>query len=97
MPVLRDPTLKCLSVFLNPAERVNIKENHLTLLTTRFPLVVSKENTGKLQEELLDYQTANETELPKINDENKKRRRIGQNWLPNIIDEGRCYANPTFF
>ena len=78
MPVLRDPTLKCLSVFLKPAERVNIKEDHLTLLTTRFPLFVSKENTGKLQEELLDYQTANETESPKINDENSKRRRIDQ-------------------
>ena len=52
-------------MFLKPAERVNIKEDHLTLPTTRFPLAIFKENAGKLQEELLDYQTANETELPK--------------------------------
>ena len=32
MPVLRDPTLKCLSVSLKPAERANIKDDHLTLL-----------------------------------------------------------------
>ena len=65
MPVLCDPTLKCLSVFLKPAEKVNIKEDHLTLPTSQFPLDVSKENASKLQEDVLDYQTANETELPK--------------------------------
>lgn len=64
MPVLRDPTLKCVSVFFMPAEKANIKD-HLTLLTSQFLLVVSKENASKLREELLDYQTANETELPK--------------------------------
>ena len=78
MSVLRDPTLKCLSVFLKPAERVNIKEDHLTLLASRFPVVVPKENAGKSEEEFLDYQIANEIELQ------------------NIIDEGSCYANPTF-
>ena len=60
---------------------LNIKKGHLNLLTSIFPLVVSKENTGRLQEELLDYQTANETELPKENDENNKRSRIDQYWL----------------
>ena len=81
MPVFHDPTLKCLSVFLNPAERVNIEEDHLTLLTTQSQSVVSKENTDKLQEKLLDYQIANETELPKINDKNNKRRRVDQYWF----------------
>lgn len=39
---------------------------------------MSKEIAGKLQEEFLGYQTANETELPKENDENKKRIMIDQ-------------------
>ena len=45
MPVLQDPTLKCLYLSLKPAERVNIKliYNHLTLLRPRLPLVLCKE------------------------------------------------------
>ena len=43
MPVLCDPTLKCVSVFFTPAEKADIKD-HLTLLTPQFLLVVSKEN-----------------------------------------------------
>ena len=75
------PLSNVLSVFLKPTEKVNITEDHLALLTTQFPLVVCKENTGKLQEELLDCQTANETELPKINDENNTYRRIDPYWF----------------
>ena len=60
------------------AERVNIKEDHLTLPTSQLPLTVSEENASKLQKELLNYETANETELPKENDENNKRSRIDQ-------------------
>ena len=67
------------TALLKPAELVNIKEDHLTLLTSQFPLlVIFKDNAGKLQEELLDYQTANETRLPKEIRENDKHRRIHQ-------------------
>ena len=90
MPVLRDPTLCAL-------KSVNIKEDHLTSLTTRFPLVVSKENTGKLQEQLLDYQTANKTELPKINNENNKHRRIDQYWFKISLMKEIVTQIPRFF
>ena len=50
MSVLCDPTVKCLSVFLNSAERVNNEGNNLTLLKSQFSLVASKGNAGKLQE-----------------------------------------------
>ena len=43
-------------MFLNPAERVNIKEHHLTLLTSRFSLAVSKEIASKLQKEIMKLQ-----------------------------------------
>ena len=56
MPVLHNPSLKCLSVFLNPAERVNIKEHHLTFLASRFSLAVSKEIASKLQKEIMKLQ-----------------------------------------
>ena len=48
MPVLRDPNLKFLFVFLKLAERVIIKEDHSTLPTSRSPLVLSKEHADKL-------------------------------------------------
>ena len=95
-PFLRDSTLKCLSVFLKPAERVNIKEDHLTLPTTRFPLAIFKDNAGKLQEELLDYQTANETELPKENDENNKCRKIDQYWFEITLMKEVATQIPPF-
>ena len=95
-PFLRDSTLKCLSVFLKPAERVNIKEDHLTLPTTRFPLAIFKDNAGKLQEELLDYQTANETELPKENDENNKCRKIDQYWFEITLMKEVATQIPRF-
>ena len=41
---------------------------------------MSKEVAAKLQEEFLGYQTANEIELPKENDKNKKRIMIDQYW-----------------
>ena len=64
MPVLHDLILKCLFVFLKPTERLNIEEDHLKTLISRFPLVIPTENIGKLELVLLDYQTANNTELP---------------------------------
>ena len=78
------PLSNVLSVFLKPTEKVNIKEDHLALLTTQFPLVVCKENTGKLQEELLDCQIANETELPK-----KKMMKITN--IAGLIHTGSKY------
>ena len=82
MPVLPDPILKYLSVFLKPSKRLIIEEDHLTTLISRFPLVMPTENIGRLELELLDYQTANNRELPRTeNDDNQKRKRIDQYWL----------------
>ena len=74
---------------------LNIKKDHLKLLTSIFPLVVSKENAGKLQEELLDYQTANETEPPKENDENNKRSRFDQYWfkISKLLRKSHVFLN----
>ena len=75
MPVLHDLILKCLSVFLKPSERLIIEEDHLTTLISRFPLVIPTENIGKLELEQFDYQTANSTELPRMEkDDNKSAR-----------------------
>ena len=59
MPVLHDPILKCLSAFLKPSERRNIEKDRLRRLISRFPLVITTKNIGKLKLELLDYQTPN--------------------------------------
>ena len=82
MPVLHDSILKCLSVFLKPSERLNIEEDQVTTLISRFPLVIPKKNIGKLELELLAYQIANDTKLPRTeNDDNQKGKRIDQHWL----------------
>ena len=57
MPVLHDPIQKCLSVFLKQSERLNIEEDHLTMLISCFLLVIPTLNIGKLELLLLDYQT----------------------------------------
>ena len=97
MPVLHDPILKCLSVFLKPSERLNVEEDHLTTLISRFPLAIPTENIGKLELELLDYQTANNTELPRTeNDDNKKRKRIDQNLLKVSLMKDAATETPHF-
>ena len=81
MPVLHDTILKSLFVLLKSSKRLNIGEDHLTALISRFPLVIPTKSIGKLELELLDCQTANNTELPRTeNDDNQKRKRIDQYW-----------------
>ena len=44
------------------------------------------ENIGKLELELLDFQTANDTELPRTeNHDNQKPKRIDQYWLEVLL------------
>ena len=84
-------------MFLKPSERLNIDEYHLTTLIFRFPLVIPTENIAKLELELLDYQTANITELPRTeNDDNQKRRRIDQYWLEVSLMKDPATETPRF-
>ena len=75
MPTLRDPQLKCLSIFLRPSERRKIEEEHVPLLIKRFPQVVQTENLHKLHAELLDYQNETASKLPEI-DSDKVRKKL---------------------
>ena len=95
MPVLHDSILKCLSVFLKPSERLNIEEDQVTTLISRFPLVIPKKNIGKLELELLAYQIANDTKLPRTeNDDNQKGKRIDQHWLEVSLMKDACTETP---
>ena len=77
MPALHDPLLKCFSIFLKPCERTKIEEDHVALLTSRFPAVVPIEHLDKLATELLDYQTTSNDDLPLAD----TYKRIDQFWL----------------
>ena len=81
MPTLRDPLLKCLSIFLRPSERSKIEEEHVSLLIKRFPQVLQTENLHKLHAELLDYQNETASELPSETDSDKVRKRIDLFWF----------------
>ena len=97
MPILHDPILKCLSVFLKPSKRLNIEEDHLATLIFRFPLAITIENIGKLELELPDYQTANNTELPRMeNDGNQKHKKIDQYWLEVSLMKDAATETPRF-
>ena len=97
MPVLHDPILKCLSVFLKPSERLNTDEDHLTMLISHFPLVIPTENIGKLELELLDNQTANNTELPGTkNEDNQKCNWIDQYWIEVLLMKDAATETPRF-
>ena len=99
MPVLHGLILKAFSVFLKPSERLNIEEDHLTTLISHFSLVIARENIGKLELQLLEYQTANATELLTTeNDKNEKHKRIDQYWLEVLLmkdaaSETSCFPN----
>ena len=55
------------------------------------------ENIGKLELELLHYQTANNTELPRTeNDDNQKRKRIDQYWLEVSLMKDAATETPRF-
>ena len=96
-PVLHDPIPKSLSVFLKSSERLNVEEDYLATLISRFPLVIPTENIDKLEFELLDYQTANNTELPRTeNDDNQKRKRIDQYWLEVLLMNDAATETPLF-
>ena len=97
MRVLHDPILKCLSVFLKPSERLNIVEDHLATLISRFPLVILTKNIGKSELDLLNYQTANNTELPRTeNDDNQKRKKIDQYCLEVSLMKDAITETPRF-
>ena len=81
MSTLRDPLLKCFSIFLRPSERSKIEEEHVSLLIKRFPQIVQTENFHKLHAELLEYQNETATELPSEIDSNKARKRTDLFWL----------------
>ena len=72
--------LKSLSILLKPSERVRIGEDDIAILTSRFLLIVPTGKFTQLQRELLDYQTAHNTELPSDKDENQKQKRIDLFW-----------------
>ena len=97
MPVLHDPILKCLFVFLKSSERLNIEEDHLTTLIFRFPLAIPIENIGKLELELLDYETGNNRELPRTeNDDNQKRKKIDECWFEVSLMKDATTETPRF-
>ena len=97
MPVLHDTILKSLFVLLKSSKRLNIGEDHLTALISRFPLVIPTKSIGKLELELLDCQTANNTELPRTeNDDNQKRKRIDQYWLEVSLMKDAATETPCF-
>ena len=76
MPTLRDPLLKCLSIFLRTSERSKIEEEHVSLLIKRFPQVVQTEDLHKLHAKLLDYHNQKASELLSEIDSDKVRKRI---------------------
>ena len=84
-------------MFLKPSERLNIVEDHLATLISRFPLVILTKNIGKSELDLLNYQTANNTELPRTeNDDNQKRKKIDQYCLEVSLMKDAITETPRF-
>ena len=96
IPILRDPILKSLSILLKPSQRVRIGEDDIAMLTSCFPLVVPTGKFEQLQRELLDYQTAHNTELPSDKDENQKQKRIDLFWYEMSMLKDSVTGTPHF-
>ena len=67
------------------------------MLISCLALVIPTGTIGKLELQLLNYQTANNTELPKTeNDDNQKRKRIDQYWLEVSLMKDAATETPCF-
>ena len=84
----------CLSVLLKLSERLNIEEDSITMLTSRFSLFVPSENNSKL---LLDYQSVKKTELPIMEShDDQSQKRNDRYWLEVSLMKDAAIEKPRF-
>ena len=83
-------------ILLKPSERAHIGKDDIAMLTSRFPIVVPTGKFEQLQRELMDYQTAHNTELPSDKDENQKQKRIDLFWYEMSMLKDSVTGTPHF-
>ena len=70
MPVFKDDMIKSLT-FIRVPDYQKATLDELSILATRFPIVIPQEDITQLDTEFLEYQCTSEIELPSYLNENK--------------------------
>ena len=70
MPVFKDDVIKSLT-FIRVPDYQKATLDELSILATRFPIVIPQEDITQLDTEFLEYQCTSEIELPSYLNENK--------------------------